>query len=193
MEQQQGKLFIVSGPSGVGKTTLVVEFFKKNSQVFKIDRVVTYTTRAPRPGDVHGVDYYFIDSAEFEEKVQSGFFLEWSREYQACYGTPGYILDHIAQGLSYILVIDRAGAMQIVQQYSAAVLIWIQVSSMDLLSERLLLRKTESIDQIQTRLNLAKKEIDQEMNDPLYHYYIDNNDLNTALERLFDIVNKRAF
>jgi len=187
-----GTLFIVSGPSGVGKTTVVTEFLKQYGTDYKISRAVTYTTKTPRVNEAHGVDYHFITQSEFERKVQDNFFLEWSGEYGACYGTPAHLLNAIKDERSFILVIDRVGAAQILAQHQQAVLIWIEVSSIELLVERLNFRKTESQEQIQTRLMLAKKEIEQERCMPMYHYHIENNDLKVAVQKLFDVVVPRC-
>jgi len=193
VKQEQGALFIVSGPSGVGKTTVVTEFLKQHHQDYQVSRMVTYTTKTPRSTEVHGIDYHFITQLEFEQKVAEGFFLEWSCEYGACYGTPKHVLNEISIGKSYVLVIDRVGAAQIVEKYPYAVLIWIQVSSIEILSNRLNLRKTDSFDQIQARLFLAKKEIEQELTIPMYHHYIMNDDLKTSVERVSEIVLPRCF
>lgn len=188
MEKHQGKLFIVSGPSGVGKTTLVTTFLEQSQHLFSIDRVVTYTTKQPRPADVNGVDYHFVDQSDFDAKVEQGFFLEQSGEYGASYGTPIHIMYEIALGSSKILVIDRVGAAQIVKKHPQAVLVWIEVSSVSVLSDRLSARRTESFEQIQSRLLLAQKEIEEEKTSPMYHHSIENDQLNTAIQRLFDLI-----
>lgn len=188
VKQKQGKLFIVSGPSGVGKTTVVNKFLEEFGQLYGITRLVTYTTKKPRPNEVHAFDYHFVDSAEFEKKIESGFFLEWSNEYGSFYGTPGFVLQKLEQGFSYILIIDRIGAAQILKKYSDVVLIWIHLSSIDLLSGRLKSRNSESFEQIQTRLFLAKKEIEQELSTPMYHYYIENVDVKASVQAIFDVV-----
>jgi guanylate kinase len=188
VDKQQGKLFIVSGPSGVGKTTLVTKFLEQSQHLFSIDRVVTYTTKQPRSGDVHGVDYHFVEQSDFDTKVEQGFFLEQSGEYGASYGTPLHIMYEIAGGSSKILVIDRVGAAQIVKKHPHAILVWIEVSSLSVLSDRLLARRTESFEQIQTRLFLAKKEIEEEKNLPMYHHCIENDQLDVAVQGLFDLI-----
>lgn len=193
MKTESGTLFIVSGPSGVGKTTLVTEFLKEHGNDYKVSRVVTYTTKIPRVTEVHGFDYHFISQSEFERKVRDDFFLEWSGEYGACYGTPAYIVDDLKRGNSFVLVIDRVGAAQIIAKYPDVVLIWITISSMDLLLQRLSSRKTDSLEQIQTRMLLAKKEIEQELHIPMYHYHIANNDLKVALEGLSGVILPRVF
>jgi len=193
VKRKQGTLFIVSGPSGVGKTTVVTEFLQQYSKDYEISRVVTYTTKTARSIEVNGVDYHFITQSEFESKVQEDFFLEWSGEYGACYGSPAHVINEIAIGKSYILIIDRVGAAQIIKKYPHAVLIWIQISSMDELSSRLKSRKTETFEQIQSRLFLAKKEIEQESDFPMYHHYIANDDLKVAIEGLFSIISPLCF
>lgn len=192
VEQGCGTLFIVSGPSGVGKTTVVTELLQQHGHAYQLDRMVTYTTKKPRAKDIDGVDYHFITQSEFEDKVAQGFFLEWSGEYGACYGTPAHVVGELMCGKSYILVIDRLGASQILAKHPEAVLIWIEVSSMDLLSDRLNLRASESFEQIQTRLLLAKKEIDEELRSPMYHHVVLNNDLKHAVERLFELIMPRC-
>jgi|GEM_PF-406529 len=188
MNQKEGSLFIVSGPSGVGKTTAVRTFLNQNKNSFKVDRVVTYTTKQPRRTEVDGIDYHFITEDEFKSKVRDQFFLEWSGEYGACYGTPASIVDDVRSGTSRILVIDRHGASQIIAKHPQVVLIWIYVSSLDVLLDRLTKRKTESVEQIQRRLVLAKKEIDKELSFPLYHYHIVNNSLEEAVASLSEVV-----
>lgn len=193
MEQKRGTLFIVSGPSGVGKTTVVTEYLRQHGKDYQVSRMATYTTKTPRSTEINGVDYHFITQVEFERKIADGFFLEWSGEYGACYGTPAHVIEDVKAGKSLILVIDRLGAAQIVAKYPLAVLIWIQVSSVDVLSDRLRARKTDSFDQIQTRLFLAKKEIEQEAHAPMYHYHIANDALKLAVEALSAVISPRCF
>lgn len=192
MVKTQGKLFIVSGPSGVGKTTVVQQFLQKHSQDYQVARVVTYTTKVARHNEVDGIDYHFIHQADFERKIAGGFFLEWSGQYGACYGTPAHIIEELSSGQSYIIVIDRFGAEQILHHYKEAILIWIQVDHIKLLEQRLNLRKTDSFEQIQTRLILARKEMEQELHNPLYHYHITNNELKMAIDKLSELVLPRV-
>src|SRR5579862_9920541 len=108
-----GRLFLVSAPSGGGKTTLVNAAIASLSREHSIKRLITYTSRSPRTGDVHGVDYHFVTPAEFQTLIEQEFFLEWSAAYGTFYGTPKEVLRDIAQGLSYIAIVDRAGAQAI--------------------------------------------------------------------------------
>ena len=193
VKQELGTLFIVSGPSGVGKTTAVTKFLQQHGKDYEVSRVVTYTTKTPRVTEVQGLDYHFITQAEFERKISDGFFLEWSGEYGACYGTPAHIMKELAHGKSFILIIDRIGAAQIIKNHPRAVLVWIQISSMDVLADRLASRKTDSLEQIQIRLLLAKKEIEQESHLPMYHYHVVNDDLKLAVQGLFSVITPRCF
>src|SRR5437879_4794715 len=105
-----GKLFVISASSGAGKTTLVTAIITHMGGHVNLERVVTYTTRTPAPGDVPGVDYHFVTPAQFQEKIAAGFFMEWSTAYGHYYGSPRSVLDEVAAGNSRILILDRAGA-----------------------------------------------------------------------------------
>jgi len=192
VSKHQGTLFIISGPSGVGKTTVVTQFLQQYHNLYKVSRVVTYTTRLPRVGDVDGIDYHFITQHEFERKVADEFFLEWSGEYGACYGTPAHVLHELTSGESKLLVIDRIGAEQIIKKYKHAVLIWIEVSDVSVLFDRLMKRNTEVSEQVQLRLLLAAKEIEQERVAPMYHYKIENDELNASVKGFFEIIAPRC-
>ena len=130
-----GNLFIVSAPSGAGKTSLVSKALELLSDK-SISRAITYTTKNPRKGEMHGKDYYFISKAEFEEKIQQDYFLEYSTAYGYYYGTPRSYIYDIESGHSYIMIIDRAGAQQITKQFDKAILIWICVKDLQTLKAR---------------------------------------------------------
>ena len=188
VSERRGRLFIVSGPSGVGKTTVVTKFLHDYGKKCQIERVVTYTTKKPRDTELDGRDYYFISQEEFVEKIEEGFFLEWSGEYGAYYGTQASILKKLDMGVSQILVIDRTGAQQIIKQYSQACLIWLSVSSLLELKRRLVERKTESNDQINQRLLRSKKEVEEEKTNSIYKFNIVNDCLKSAVLRLFSVI-----
>lgn len=185
---KKGKLFIVSAPSGAGKSTLVQAVIDLMQGQNPIERVITYTSKVPRLGEEHGRDYHFISSHEFEEKAKSGFFLEWSTAYGAYYGTPSSIIEGCAVGKSYILIIDREGARQIVKSIPDVVLIWISVPTMEALAHRLKSRGTENEAQVERRLARAKFEIDEEKKSPFYKHYVENNDFNEAKLKIFLII-----
>lgn len=188
MNNRRGRLFVVSGASGVGKTTVVDKFLHQFADVYNIDKVVAYTTRSPRPGDVNGVDYHFISDEEFEAKIKEGFFLEWSGEYGSLYGTPRYILDDLDQGKSWILVIDRRGAQQIAAHCNKAVLILITVTSLSIIKDRLRSRAAESEEQILSRIEQSIKEIEEEKADSIYLYKVNNDFLKAAISDFKSLV-----
>ena len=125
MIMKKGKLFVISAPSGAGKTTVVHEFLLRFKNKYKLKRVVTYTTRPPRVGEEQGVDYHFVSADIFKEMISNHRFLEWSTWYDYYYGSPSSIIHEIEEGHSFILVVDRHGAQEICRSYSEAVLIWI--------------------------------------------------------------------
>lgn len=182
-----GKLFIVSASSGAGKTTLVNTVLQRIQPLYDVNRLVTYTTRAPRPGEVNGVDYHFVTVAVFESRIAQGFFLEWSNAYGAYYGSPYSITGELPQGKSYIAILDRAGAQQALSKFSELVLIWIYTDIVSL-RDRLTQRKTETEEQIEYRIRLAKKEIEEESLKKLYNFHIHNDDFDRAIEELEAVI-----
>lgn len=187
----KNKLFIVSAPSGAGKSSLVSAVLATLGNQHVLERVITYTSRQPREGEREGVDYYFIAPGEFEAKIQKGFFIEWSAVYGSYYGTPQYIVEGLGLGKSYILVIDRVGAGQIIRSMPETVLIWITAPSLEVLCNRLRGRGTETEAQIMGRMNRAKIEINEEKKEPFYRYYVINDDFDaTKLKIIFIILNE---
>ncbi|MCL4229868.1 guanylate kinase [Candidatus Dependentiae bacterium] len=180
----RGKLFIVSAPSGAGKTTLVNALLKNWSAACSLARVVTYTTKSPRKNEIPGKDYHFVSQDKFQELISMDFFLEWNSFCGNYYGTPRHILTECDQGNSLILVIDRVGARRIIANVPDAysiVTVWIQVSSLAVLRERLCLRGTEKHEQIQSRLERACVELSDEQQNKLYRYHVINDDFSRAL------------
>lgn len=187
-QKKNGKLFVVSAPSGAGKTTLIDMVLKKNTGSSRlsdrVSRVITYTSKQPRSGDVHGVDYYFVSISEFEKKIEENFFLEWSNVYGAYYGTPREILAQLAMGVSYIVIVDRLGAQNIKRIYEEAILIWIVPPSIEILEERLRSRGTETAQKIEFRLALAREELQAEEFEKLFKYVLINADKSDACAEL---------
>lgn len=182
-----GKLFIVSAPSGAGKTSLVT-YVVQQLAAMGIARAITYTTKQPRNGEHHGKDYHFISKKDFEKKINEDFFVEYSTDYGYYYGTPRYYIDDIATGHSWILVIDRAGAQQIIKYVSDAVLIWIYTKDMQTLKQRLIARQGEASHEIDKRLQLAADEIFCEQKNAVYKYHILNDIFETAVAELSAIM-----
>lgn len=181
-----GKLFIVSGPTGVGKTTLVENFIREFGASYKVKRCVAFTTRKPRVGEVDGKDYNFISQDEFDQKIEEGFFLEWSDRYIYKYGTPKSILRDLDGGQSYILIIDRVGAKKVVVQSEGmpVITILVSVSSVDLLIDRLSVRGSEDESAKKLRLERSFDEIKEEECEKLYQFTIFNDDYVKSFEAL---------
>lgn len=182
------RLFIISAPSGAGKTSLVHHILNEYNDSNRIMRVLTYTTRAQREGEVHGQDFYYISQEEFELKIAEGYFIEWSNAYGHYYGTPYTIEYKLAQGTSCILIADRAGARQIKKKIPEAVLIWIYTTNIEVLRKRLLARGTNTAEQISSRMALAAAELQEEAARPFYTYHVLNEDFYEAYTKLYHIV-----
>ena len=185
-----GKIFIISAPCGAGKSSLVAAAIDQLKGQWPIEQVITYTTRNPRQNERNGHDYNFIDSAEFERHIASGFFLEWSNAYTAYYGSPRSIINESKKGTSFMLIVDRVGAQKIITQIPDAILIWIEVTLADL-EKRLLKRATESRQQIKKRLAQSQIEIKLEEQKPLYHYRVINDDFKVATAQLVTIIGEQ--
>ena len=183
-----GRLFVVSAPSGAGKTTLVEAVLKKLGASCDLKRIVTYTSRAPRKGELHGKDFYYLSGADFVKKIEEGFFIEWSNGLGHYYGTQRSIIDDLERGQSGVLVIDRIGAAQIMNQIRDAILLWIEVSDIKVLEQRLARRGTETQKEIEKRIQRARLEIDEEQEKKLYHYHIYNDVFEIALQKLEAII-----
>jgi guanylate kinase len=170
----KGLLVIISGPSGSGKTTIVQEVVARMQDRYPITRVVTYTTRAMRPGEKPGVDYHWITEADFKQKIEEGFFLEWSTAYGAYYGTPRTILDDLAQGMIDILTIDRVGARLIKEKIPDAMTIWLTAPSQEELRKRLINRAKNTPEDIEKRLQIGQKEMEDEKKCKFYAFFLVN-------------------
>jgi len=179
----KGLLLVISGPSGVGKSTLIKRFLEefKNEIVFSI----SCTTRKPRPGEVHGRDYFFVDQKTFEKMIEKDELLEWANVHGNYYGTPkSFIYDNLLKGKNVLLDIDPHGAFQIKQKLKDSILIFILPPSWEELKNRLQKRKSESEKEIQKRLCRAREEI---MVCKDYDYLIINDKLEKAYESLKSI------
>ena len=186
--KSQGKLFIVSAPSGAGKTTLVQEVIARLRASHGIERVITYTTKQPRHQEVHGVDYHFVSESHFKQLLTEEFFVEHSCAYGAYYGFPQTVLDQVEAGSSFIAILDRAGAAAVRAKKQDAVLIWISPPSKEALEQRLARRGQDTEDTIKFRLALAEQELCSQEGDTLYDHIIMNEDFQKAVQLLEKIV-----
>ncbi len=180
---RNGVLFVVSAPSGAGKTTLCKELV---ARVPGLCHSVSYTTRKPRPGEEHGREYFFVEEAMFRDMIQRNEFAEWAPVYGHLYGTPRQaLLDRMSRGIDVLLEIDSQGALQIKKRFEDGVYIYIMPPSLDTLRQRLEKRSGDSPDEIQRRLQKARDEVWHYRE---YGYIVRNEDLPQALKDLESIV-----
>jgi guanylate kinase len=186
-DEHRGEVFIVSGPSGAGKGTLVQALLQRIPDLWLS---VSATTRAPRPGEVEGVHYVFLAAEEFERIVASGGFLEWAEVHGNCYGSLRSVVeDRVQAGQTVILEIDPQGAEQVRRTMPSAVLVFIAPPSFSELRRRLEKRGSETPEQIERRLHRAAEEL--EIADT-YDYVVINDDVARATDELACIVESHA-
>ena len=179
----RGNLYIVSAPSGSGKTTLLQNLLRTFSE---LRFSVSYTTRSPRVGEHHGVDYFFVDRATFMQMVERGEFLEWAEYYGQLYGTGrSFVETQLENGRDIILDIDVQGARQVKAKFAKATAIFIMPPSFSELERRLRFRMLESDEDIRRRLDIAKEEIRFYRD---YDYIVINDILENSITLLESIV-----
>ena len=179
---RRGVLFIISAPSGTGKTTLCKQLTTNLPDLW---HSISYTTRQPRQGEEHGREYYFIDEQPFQEMINRNEFVEWARVYGNLYGTPWKSLtEKIDQGIDVLLEIDVQGAMQVRKRFEDAVSIFILPPSMAVLRSRLQTRASDTAEEIQRRLHKVKEEVWSYRE---YAYIVRNDDINRSLRDLESI------
>lgn len=153
----KGRLFVLSGPAGVGKGTVIAEAM---DQLKNLVYSVSCTTRKPRPGEVEGRNYHFMSEEAFLKCAAEGRFLEWARVHGNCYGTRRDIVEkRLEEGFDVLLEIDVQGSMQIKEKMPEAVTIFIQPPSFEELVRRLRARGTETPEQLEVRIANAKREL----------------------------------
>jgi len=178
-----GKLFVVSGPSGAGKGTLLKGVL---AELDAIHLAVSATTRQPRKGERDGIEYFFLSDEQFDSLIDQQGMLEWASVHGARYGTPkAEVLAQLNAGFDIILEIDPQGAAQVRLQYPAAVLIFIEPPSLEELARRLRDRGTESEAAIALRLSNAMAELSVKGD---YDKVIVNDDLDQALGELIEFI-----
>ena len=178
------KLIVISGPSGVGKGTIVNELLKKGDYALSI----SCTTRAPRVGEREGVSYFFISKDKFLSMIESDGFLEYDNHFENYYGTPKEFVEKQLQTKNVILEIEVNGAFRVKKSYPDAILIMIAPPSTDELKARLVGRGTESAEDIAERLARLEYELSQS---DKYDYTVINDDLERAVEEIENIIKNK--
>lgn len=180
--ERRGILFIISAPSGAGKTTLCKQL---SASIPGLWHSVSYTTRKPRTGEEGGREYYFVDENVFQDMVARNEFLEYAHVYGNWYGTPRKaLMDKMEQGIDVLLEIDVQGALQIKKKFEDGVYIFILPPSLDTLRARLQGRASDSQEEIVRRLQRVKEEV---WSFREYYYIVRNDDLVQSLRELQSI------
>lgn len=185
---KKGQLIVISGPSGVGKGTVLAEYLKgKENTAYS----VSATTRQPRPGEKHGVHYFFLSREEFEQTAKEGGMLEYASYNGNYYGTPKAPVEQQRQeGKDVILEIEVQGALQVKKACPDALLIFIAPPSFEELANRLSGRQTEDSKTVENRLNIAKGELKCAGE---YDYVVVNDDVAAAAQRLEMIIGANRY
>jgi guanylate kinase len=177
------RVFIVSGPSGVGKTS-ILNAVRYRTPGMRMS--VSFTTRKPRPNEIHGRDYFFVTRDQFEERIREGDFLEWARVYDNYYGTSLRVIqDILASRVHALLDVDTQGAKSIRERCHGAVFVFIEPPSLRVLEARLRSRGTESKESLAKRLSQADHEMSQRR---LYDHVIVNDSVGKATQRFLEII-----
>lgn len=182
-KEKPGVLFVISAPSGTGKSTLIRALMQN---IPDLGFSVSHTTRQPRAGESHGRDYFFVDRKEFEEMISNNRLAEWAKVHDNYYGTSrDFIEETLSSGSSIILDIDVQGKEQIEKVFPECVSIFIMPPSMEVLRQRLDGRGTESPESLAKRIRNAEAEI---IKKDSYRHEIVNDDLDTAIDELTRLV-----
>ena len=178
--QRRGLMFILSSPSGAGKTTIARMLLDEDPG---ISLSVSVTTRPMRPGEVEGEDYFFVDRAGFETMVEAGHFFEWAEVFGHCYGTPkAHIRDELKRGADFLFDIDWQGTQQLYQRAQGDVVrVFLLPPSIEALEQRLRARGTDSDEDIRGRMDRARSEISHW---DAYDYVVINDDIEACFGKV---------
>jgi len=185
---KEAKIFVISGPSGTGKTTII----NKILNLRNLKKPISYTTRAPRFNEANGLDYFFISEDEFETKKNKGDFIEYAKTYDNYYASSfSYIKNSLKNDFFLIKDIDTIGALILKKKLkSKAVLIFIMPPSLKDLEDRLILRNTDSIETIKLRLDNAKTEIN---NSKYYDHIVINDNLQNCVNNVIKVIDEYLY
>lgn len=181
---EKGLLIVLSGPSGVGKGTVRKAIFSEKNNNFEYS--ISMTTRKPREGEVDGVDYFFTTREKFEKMIEEGKLLEYTEFVGNYYGTPiDYVNETLNKGKDVFLEIEVQGAKQVREKFPDGLFIFLVPPSLNELKSRIKTRGTESDEVIDSRMNVAKEEIEMMH---LYDYVVENDKVENAVERIKAII-----
>ena len=184
-ENKQGKLFVISGPSGVGKGTLIQEILRKRSD---LTVSVSYTSRTPRAEETDGTDYYFVTRQVFEEMIARDEFVEYAQVHRNYYGTSRNKLQELLkEGRNVLFELDVQGGLNLKEKFAAVCLIFILPPNEEELIRRINKRGSETPETLQTRLETARRELKIAGS---YDYRITNEDLNSCIDEINKIIDK---
>jgi guanylate kinase len=179
----KGKIFVLTGPSGVGKGTVVQGVLKNLNNIYLS---VSATTREKREGEKEGTNYFFKTKEEFESMIKTNEFLEWAEFAGSYYGTPKIqINNYLSVGKDILLEIEVQGAKQIKEKRPDAILVFLAPPTFEALEERLIKRQTETLEKVKIRLKKAKEEM-KEIS--LFNYLVINDHLDEAIENVSSVI-----
>lgn len=183
LKDESGILFVLSGPSGVGKGTVRKRLFEEKTD---LEYSISMTTREKRPGEKEGVDYFYRTKEEFERMIANDELLEYAKYVNNYYGTPrAFVEETLAKGKDVFLEIEVQGAMQVKENFPEGVFIFLFPPSLDELKNRIINRGTETEELVINRLKEARKEIEMMH---FYDYVVVNDDVDQAVERIKAII-----
>lgn len=182
---KKGVFVIISGPSGVGKDTIVNRLIKDNLGIYSI----SMTTRERRSNEVDGKDYFFVSKEVFEDNIKKNNFLEYALYNGNYYGTlKSFVFDNINKGINVIAILEVKGAIEVEEVYKDAISIFVMPPSYNELEKRLRKRNTNSEEDIKKRLLIAKEEIKYK---DRYDYVVINNSVDKVIKEISDIIKKQ--
>ena len=179
----RGQIYVFSGPSGVGKSTLIK---KLRERIKNLGYSISHTSREPRNNEINGVDYHFVERNIFNKMIKENAFVEWATVYDDLYGTSlSGLQDQVELELDVLLDLDSQGAKKIKKHFPESILIYILPPSLEVLEKRLRTRATDDDDVIDLRIKQARNEL---LNCEWYDYLIINNDIEKALNEAASII-----